>query len=807
MSNMKICPLCKKENSDNSTICSNCGFDLNPTFASEEGIPDWLSAFRENSENDSQSSPLNTPKDSQETAENEGEPDWLSRIRERKNTDEEFDEFDKEYLDAPTSPIISNGTDELIGSLRKPATHEVEYPTEEIISDLRKFQDDPAMENSPEKFEITGEAEPTDQEPAKIDEDWISRLTQTAAFESSSFIDEDMGKPAEKKLPSWLPQINPEEDESHLEPLSGKQEFPNWIAKFGESAEDSAESSSASSESQVPDWVQQNAPPETNAPEPKREEKDLNQFPFLKDILNTSIESNGSQDTEAIIPDWISEPDLTEVSAENQGNEQSEQASAYFQEFEGLGKGPAADVTPFLPDDLGEGTNGQQEPLTEAEQLAADNENYELTSPAIPPFQIDQIPGWLSENEDLVSTNFFDDVIAENEKTSDSAKEIEPGELPSWLKAMRPLEALVPLVPKTKESRKIERSGPLAGLQGVLSSHLQSDIPIPPPAQSLTIDISEKQRKQIDVLNQLFNVEVKAPEQAKRKSNIADRVIKILIPLALFACIVYAIYFLPPQASKPSIYPAETVRFASIVNGLILNQPSSPRILMIMESDGSSLAEIKILTGALLERLMIKNSYISLISTNPTGTLLASNLIRNSTSSSPDYNFSDNVTNFGYLSGAQSGINSFIQSPMDTIYYGSDNQVIWEKPGLSGLSSFSQFDAVLLVTDDTDISKTWIEQIHLLEPEMTLLVASTTQALPLLRPYLDSNQIDGLIGGLYGSYSYTNLIQGDETQIENYWRIQQAGIWFFIFVIVLGGAWQLAIKLSQRVTNKRQRDK
>ena len=48
MTNMKVCPLCKKDNTEDLSICVYCGFDLNPTFlADSDGIPDWLSTFRD----------------------------------------------------------------------------------------------------------------------------------------------------------------------------------------------------------------------------------------------------------------------------------------------------------------------------------------------------------------------------------------------------------------------------------------------------------------------------------------------------------------------------------------------------------------------------------------------------------------------------------------------------------------------------------------------------------------------------------------------------------------------------------------
>lgn len=84
------------------------------------------------------------------------------------------------------------------------------------------------------------------------------------------------------------------------------------------------------------------------------------------------------------------------------------------------------------------------------------------------------------------------------------------------------------------------------------------------------------------------------------------------------------------------------------------------------------------------------------------------------------------------------------------------------------------------------------------------MVAATVQALPLLKPYVNSNQIDGMVGGLYGSYSYSDLIQSDTALHAQYWMMQKAGITAFIIIFLLGGIWRLIVILSGRKAQSNQ---
>lgn len=803
MSNMKVCPLCKKDNTEDSSICVYCGFDLNPTFlADSDGIPDWLSTFRdETGENETNLKETSTNQ-VVNAALNETEPDWLSRIRERKITDDEILPIIEETEFSFRDFALSKGTDELVGALRSndQVINSEEKETDELITDLRKSEEEnKPVKSESENLEITPD-NLIENKIESLDDDWITRLKSSTFTPESDLTTDKSNDTNRDQFPDWLPVS--QQDIVENEPVAEKndQEFPEWISKFRTDQDIVLDSSEQEDENKLPDWIQQESFSEEV--EPSDAVNELEEYKFNEGIISKS----NPKLEDMIIPSWISDSDIpsSEIASESISGNQSLIEDALPEsvlenvdkEFELIQ--PSIDQPPFR-EDL---SFLDQEFNSDLNIDGKDSDSVDL-GPASP-FQLDQIPDWLDKgDEEYISTNFFEDIQTENNNAIETGQEIQPGELPSWLKAMRPLEAVAPIVSRTKESRQIEKSGPLAGLQGVLSSHQFNHLSAPPPIQSISVEISEKQKKQIEILDKLFLLEEKPIAKVKQKRNPIEKFIQFIIPITLILSIIYSIYFSPTNLNKPTIFPSETVRFATIVNGLLLNQTSPPKILTIVESDGASYAELSIITKSLLERLMLKNSYLSIISTNPNGSLLATKLIQDTASQSNTYDF-NNMANFGYLPGGQNGVQSFIQSPTDTITLDTNNESIWEKPALADISTFSHFDAVLIITDDSESAKTWIEQIHLLKPGTTTLVAATVQALPLLKPYVDSNQIDGMVGGLYGSYSYSDLIQSDTALHAQYWKMQKAGITVFMIIFLLGGIWQLIVIFSGRKAQSNQ---
>jgi hypothetical protein len=154
------------------------------------------------------------------------------------------------------------------------------------------------------------------------------------------------------------------------------------------------------------------------------------------------------------------------------------------------------------------------------------------------------------------------------------------------------------------------------------------------------------------------------------------------------------------------------------------------------------------------------------------------------------YTEGQNYFNLGYLPGGESGILAFVQSPQSVSQ-------------LAGANGFSQYSAVILLTDHADSARSWIEQLYSLkqaDPSIAnqpLLVVSSAQAGPMLQPYASSRQINGLVNGLVDAarYESKNSIAG---MGRSYWDAFGVGVILAIAFIVLGSLWSIFARMRAR---------
>ena len=97
--------------------------------------------------------------------------------------------------------------------------------------------------------------------------------------------------------------------------------------------------------------------------------------------------------------------------------------------------------------------------------------------------------------------------------------------------------------------------------------------------------------------------------------------------------------------------------------------------------------------------------------------------------------FKERITNLGYLPGYGSGIQAFLSNPKETSPGIDLIFNIWENRPLSEIDTINDFDMIVLLTDNSENAKLWIEQIHLLVKDPNLLLIATTKASPLIQPY------------------------------------------------------------------------
>ena len=145
------------------------------------------------------------------------------------------------------------------------------------------------------------------------------------------------------------------------------------------------------------------------------------------------------------------------------------------------------------------------------------------------------------------------------------------------------------------------------------------------------------------------------------------------------------------------------------------------------------------------------------------------------------------------------GIRAFAQNPMVSSPFDMSLSSAWDSIPLEGISSLSQFAALIVVTDDAEAARTWIEQTESARGAIPFVVISSAQAAPMIQPYYESQQISGLVSGLYGGALFEQYNAGRPGSARSYWDAYSLGMLLAMALVLGGGLWNLALGLLERV--------
>jgi hypothetical protein len=110
---------------------------------------------------------------------------------------------------------------------------------------------------------------------------------------------------------------------------------------------------------------------------------------------------------------------------------------------------------------------------------------------------------------------------------------------------------------------------------------------------------------------------------------------------------------------------------------------------------------------------------------------------------------------------------------------------------LQGIQKLSDFAAVIILTDNADTGRNWIEQAGPRLGSTPMLMIISAQAEPMIRPYFDSGQLKGLVSGLSEAkiYEQANQSLGPTHQFgldNQYWDSFSIGMLVAELLIVAG---------------------
>jgi len=626
-------------------------------------------------------------------------------------------------------------------------------------------EDIPNWMSSLQSWGTTG----TGKEEPGIGEDKVES-TETNQGSDSPGIEEQVAQGGD--LPAWLADLQkgqmpissaeqPQVDWLHdfqaepkvIPPVENQQELPSWFDDLR----------SSNPEEPINDGSQENLAVSSEIPpEPA-----------------TSQESPLNPFTESI-PAWLSELESEQAPLKQPGESEK----------------PVGTLPPFpsSEDDSQDWlTNLRQEPLSSDQApkksvfLETPSSTKSSTPSSTSPFYEESYPNWLDDGANKNDS--------ELKKETQEDKKGKAEELPGWGESMRPLRVTAAAVKLPGDEATVESSGPFAGIYGILSADGTPTKYRKPPAYSVKLQVSERQRVHAALLEGMISDETNPRPISQARSGVSEWLLRFVLGLILIIALAYPLITFQPTANAPILeIPTANRNFYSQVEGL----PAGAPVLLAVDYQTAYASEMRYSALGLLEHLVERQARLTLISTLPEGPVLAENLMQEAQMNAgfgyqavTENTHPVQYVNLGYLAGGIASLQEFAQQPQAASHYGLNStpaqKLPWEKPALQGVSKLENFFLMILLTDSFDTARSWIEQVQpvLSRGQVPMLLVTSAQISPLLQPYIESHQVKGLVAGIYGGMAYDQLGQVQRNGTA-YWNSYQTGLVLAVLLIFVG---------------------
>ena len=430
--------------------------------------------------------------------------------------------------------------------------------------------------------------------------------------------------------------------------------------------------------------------------------------------------------------------------------------------------------------------------------------------------------GWMPDST-TSDTSIQDDATPVSPFVGGS-KSDDSGEIPSWLNDAliedsspedQEIEDLIEISQEQVKPEKqdeikppsgsIESAGPLAGLTGILSAEPGAARIRKPGTYSTKIRVTDNQQEHVELLQSLLEEEGE-PKPLPKKSPISQQhVLRWGIAVVLLLAIFWSILLSPDQLPLP-VYDEGSAE----VNRLINQLPGNARVLVGFDYEPGLADELDAAAVPVFNHLMDQGTLFTLISTSTNGPILAERFLHAGRLENEYINGLD-YTNLGYIPGGAAGLISFIENPSGTTPYSIDGLAVWETgtgdplPPVVGIQEISDFEMIVLLVDDPDLARIWIEQLSTIitNPQSltSLILITSAQLEPVVRPYFESlpQPVNGLVVGLRGGAAYSRLIGGDQLP-GKFWEAFGMGTFIAALLILVGSlAYYVVPELSRTV--------
>jgi len=655
------------------------------------------------------------------------------------------------------------------------------------------------------------EAEPELQAEDEETPDWLAAL----GIEGETPAPEAAEPALESELPDWTTGEPSDEIEAKPELQAEAEETPDWLAELSIAYDKATqEEAEPSMEGELPDWLSGAHLDET---EPQDQEEEIpdwvsepdarSRFPSAEGDIESEWfyepEQEGPEEVEAPqrpgdqLPDWIYEPaeaiepssqetpDMFSVQDQEPVSGEDEDLQGWFSELEKdavlsdesapEGAVPVADEDmPGWLKNLGSVVTGTVE----------DEEIPLVTDGGISPFvgqddleedflDAESLPEWLSPQ-----------ASTPEEPEPKGESDLTPAELPGWLAAMRPVDVKKPKTPVDEGG--VESAGPLAGLHSVLPAEPEITHFKKPPVYSAKLQVTSSQKAHADLFHKMLSagegIEPVPTSPLITTQHAFRWLVAFIFIISIGIFIIGGGEFFPPPGNTG--IPDSTYAASKIINTI----PDQAPVLLAFDYEPGIAGEMNAAAASLVDHLMLKGARLTLVSTLPAGPAMAEYFIQ-TIQKQHDYTSGMQYINLGYLPGGATGLLSFAQTPEWVFPLSYNGVPPWETAPLQDVEKLSDFALVVVITENPEDARAWIEQVQPRLEDTPLLTVLSAQAEPMVRPYFSSEpnaQVNGIVSGLFGGAAYEVAV-GRTNLGRTYWDAFSVGLIIALGAILIGG--------------------
>ncbi len=542
-------------------------------------------------------------------------------------------------------------------------------------------------------------------------------------------------------------------------------EVPDWLAsRSGEGAVETPpafveEAGAGEVTAEVPDWLA-SLPGEGAVETPP-----------------AFVEEAGAGEVTAEVPDWL-------ASLPGEG------AVAVPPVF-GEETGEAAEMPAWLQTPGGEIAAG---PAWAAEEpsWSAERESGAEETPSVPPLigtegEIESAAAFGIETPDWLSAVRPEEGTLGTEAP---AEEIAPAELPDWVRAMRPLEAAVEEAASAiMEETPTETRGLLAGLRGVLPPIGDLGPMRKPSAPPAKLQVSEGHQALATQLEEM----VAAEETPRSQIGSPAGGVPVFWRWVITAILLVAAIF-PAMVGAPASF-ALTPPSQGILMQTVDQIPANSPVAVAFDYEAGLSGDVEAAAAALLDHLLQNSPRLTLVSTLPTGPVLAERFMQ-SVMAHHHYQSGQQYLILGYIPGGAAGILAFASNPRSV-----GSSALWQSPVLADVTNLSDYAALIILTDSPDVGRMWIEQAKPYLGNKPLILVISAQAEPLIQPYYDAGQIQGIVTGLAGGKAYEQALPASSTTLAGQrWGGFGAMLLAAALLMIAGGIWSAFLGRRERIS-------